>query len=401
MASDITTYPCIVRSVTYFVPEGDVGSAGWEGAMQEAAAFLATARGSLEQEGITVQTLRVATDILTRVESVEEALRKARVVQAAAAASGISFVSYGAFSNARLLEEGLATKLLTTPGGDAYTCCTFRWQPGMGVEEARSAARAIFSLGRATGDAGPFHFALTFAEEGFQTPFFPAACATRPGFAIATENSAQYAAALASAGEGGPAGVTPALRAAMAAGLRGAQACAVKLATATHVPYLGIDTSINPGLEGPSLAGAFESVGLGPFGGPGTLAVAERVTAAVQSLSGIDTTGYCGLMLPLAEDTGLAAASRALSVQTLLFYSAVCGCGLDTVPVPGVSDETPAGEAARLVAAAAALVLDIAGMAARLGKPLTCRLLPVAGGKAGQATAWDSPYLVPGTLLSL
>lgn len=133
---------------------------------------------------------------------------------------------------------------------------------GMGVEEARSAARAIFSLGRATGDAGPFHFALTFAEEGFQTPFFPAACATRPGFAIATENSAQYAAALASAGEGGPAGVTPALRAAMAAGLRGAQACAVKLATATHVPYLGIDTSINPGLEGPSLAGAYGGWGL-------------------------------------------------------------------------------------------------------------------------------------------
>lgn len=150
-----------------------------------------------------------------------------------------------------------------------------------------------------------------------------------------------------------------------------------------------------------SLSEAFESVGLGPFGGPGTLAVAERVTAAVKTLPGIATTGYCGLMLPLAEDAGLAAAGAALSAQTLLFYSAVCGCGLDTVPVPGVSDATPPGESARLHAAAASLFLDVAGLAARLRKPLACRLLPVAGGAAGQATAWASPYLVPGTLLPL
>ena len=55
-------------------------------------------------------------------------------------------------------------------------------------------------------------------------------------------------------------------------------------------------------------------------------------------------TGFNGLMLPVLEDSRLAkrAAEGTLTVKDLLIYSAMCGCGLDTVPLPGdATDEQP------------------------------------------------------------
>lgn len=48
--------------------------------------------------------------------------------------------------------------------------------------------------------------------------------------------------------------------------------------------------------------------------------------------------GYSGLMLPPLEDSRLVKEVQAghLSVRALLDLSAVCGIGLDTVPVPGM-----------------------------------------------------------------
>ena len=42
-------------------------------------------------------------------------------------------------------------------------------------------------------------------------------------------------------------------------------------------------------------------------------------------------------MLPVCEDFGLArrANEGSYNLTSLLLYSAVCGCGLDTVPIPG------------------------------------------------------------------
>ena len=101
-------------------------------------------------------------------------------------------------------------------------------------------------------------------------------------------------------------------------------------------------------------------------------------------------------MLPVCEDAGLAAAADAgrISIQTLLHYSAVCGCGLDTVPVPCATADLPAAEREALLGATAATVLDTAALAYRLDKPLSVRLLPVPGVAAGQPTAFDSPYLL-------
>lgn len=81
--------------------------------------------------------------------------------------------------------------------------------------------------------------------------------------------------------------------------------------------------------------------------------------------------------------------------------AAVCGVGLDTVPVPGATQQQPPEEREALLRATASLLLDTAALAFRLRKPLSVRLLPVPGGRAGEQTAFDSPYLLNGKIMAL
>eukprot|EP00128_Syssomonas_multiformis_P003817 Colp12_sorted_trinity150504_noHs@30379 len=90
-------------------------------------------------------------------------------------------------------------------------------------------------------------------------------------------------------------------------------------------------------------------------------------------------------MLPVLEDVGLAAriSEGNTTIQSLLLYSSVCGCGLDCVPIPGDAN----------LKDLALIYLDVAAMAFKLNKPLTARLFPAPGLKAGEVTSFDSPHL--------
>ena len=116
------------------------------------------------------------------------------------------------------------------------------------------------------------------------------------------------------------------------------------------------------------------------------------ITRVLKSLS-VKTCGYSGLMLPVCEDVGLAerANEQTYGLTNLLLYSAVCGCGLDTVPLPG--DVT--------VEKLELILLDLASLAIKLDKPLAARLLPVPGKKAGEMTSFHSPYLVDANIFSV
>jgi uncharacterized protein (UPF0210 family) len=60
-----------------------------------------------------------------------------------------------------------------------------------------------------------------------------------------------------------------------------------------------------------------------------------------------------------------AAANGSITISQLLQYSAVCGCGLDTVPVPGPA-VAPSGDADDATTAAiAGLVSDVNSLAHR------------------------------------
>ena len=72
-------------------------------------------------------------------------------------------------------------------------------------------------------------------------------------------------------------------------------------------------------------------------------------------------------------------------------YSAVCGTGLDTVPLPG---DVTAGQLAPLL-------LDLCSMALRLDKPLTARLMPIPGKKAGDSTDFDFEFFANSKVMAL
>lgn len=160
-----------------------------------------------------------------------------------------------------------------------------------------------------------------------------------------------------------------------------------------NIEFRGIDTSLAPSLEREeSIAFAYEKLGIEKFGYPGTLAISSIVTRVLKSLS-VKKCGYCGLMLPVCEDYGLAerANEETYGLTELLLYSAVCGCGLDTIPIPGnITTEKIEG-----------ILLDVASLALKLNKPLAARLFPVPGKIAGEMTEFNSPYMVNCKILKI
>jgi hypothetical protein len=148
--------------------------------------------------------------------------------------------------------------------------------------------------------------------------------------------------------------------------------------------YMGIDLSPAP-LKTISIGAAMEELIAQPFGASGTLTAAATITSAIKEVK-IKQTGYNGLMLPILEDSRLAQrwSEGRVSLEGLLSYSAVCGTGLDTVPLPGdVSVEQ-----------LDMIIGDMATLAFKWHKPLSARLLPVKGKGPGETTEFDDPFLV-------
>ena len=77
--------------------------------------------------------------------------------------------------------------------------------------------------------------------------------------------------------------------------------------------------------------------------------------------------------------------------DSLLAYSAACGTDLDTIPYPG---NISLDQLARIFG-------DVASLAWKWNKPLSARLQPVAGKKAGDATEFSSRFLFNTTLHEL
>lgn len=184
-------------------------------------------------------------------------------------------------------------------------------------------------------------------------------------------------------------------------------ACSGKMAAVGggNVEYMGIDASLNPGLSIPDSVGAGLEAGLlcmqpseseseskaqklPEFGCWGTLAAVSAVTSAIKSIpssTDIKLIGYNGFMLPVMEDLILSQRTNNFTMRDLLMFSSICGVGIDTVPVPD--------SAALDVRSLAGLYQETSALAFRLNKPLTVRVLPMAGKKAGDTTEIVSPYL--------
>lgn len=168
---------------------------------------------------------------------------------------------------------------------------------------------------------------------------------------------------------------------------------AAGLAEAQESAFAGLDFSLAPfPTQDKSLAAALEALGLPSLGSHGSLFAASFVAEAL-SRADFPRCGFSGLMLPVLEDSVLAlrAGNGQVTIQDLLSYAAVCGVGLDTIPLPGkASPDRLAG-----------ILLDVAALACRLDKPLTARLMPLPGLKAGDPIHFDFPYFADSRVMPL
>jgi uncharacterized protein len=253
-----------------------------------------------------------------------------------------------------------------------------------------AAARAMQKLSATEHSQANFSFSAIALVPPL-TPFYPGSYHTGFGhqFAIALESANTVAAAF----QGAPDLATARRRLTERLGndAFAIESLAGRVDQDTGWTYMGIDLSPAP-LKDVSIAAALETLTGQPIGSPGTLTGAATITAAIHDIQ-VKQTGYNGLMLPVLEDSRLAQrwSEGRISLDALLSYSAVCGTGLDTVPLPGDVTE----QQLELI------IGDMASLAVKWHKPLSARLLPVTGRNSGDTTEFDDPYLVNATLQPL
>ena len=167
-----------------------------------------------------------------------------------------------------------------------------------------------------------------------------------------------------------------------------AESVGLRVAASKGWAFMGVDPTPAP-LGDVSIGAAIETYTGARFGSSGTMTAALIITTAVKAVP-VTQVGYSGLMVPVMEDKLLARrwAEGAFNTDSLLAYSAVCGTGLDTIPFPG---DISVDQLARIFG-------DVASLAWKWNKPLSARLQPIKGKKAGDQTDFVDQYLFNTTL---
>lgn len=252
----------------------------------------------------------------------------------------------------------------------------------------RTAELVKYVSERSPRSQGTFNFTATAMLKPF-APFFPGSYHTGTGrqFAIGFEG-ANVVRDIFAKDKGNAEAAKADLTAALTKHASVATAVGKKVAAETGWAYLGVDPTPAP-LGDVSIGAAIEAFTGVKFGSSGTLTAASIITAAVKAVPE-KQVGYSGLMVPVMEDKILAQrwAESTYNVDSLLAYSAVCGTGLDTIPLPGnISSE----QMERIFG-------DVAALATKWNKPLSARLQPIPDKKAGDQTDFQDPFLFNTTL---
>ena len=259
-------------------------------------------------------------------------------------------------------------------------------------EASRQTAKLIKRLSKIRPDGfDNLRFAALFNTKP-GSPFFPAAYHEGANsFAIGTENSDLIYKSFLKAKDIKKASAI--LKKVLTDEFKKIENIAKSISKKEKIKYDGIDVSIATSVKPEeSIAYAFEKLRLGKFGEAGTLAIAKIITDTLKSLN-IKKCGYSGLMLPVLEDYGLAMRNKeaTFNLTNLLLYSAICGTGLDTIPLPGNVSEK------KLYS----LLLDIASLSLKLDKPLSARLMIVPNKKIGEMTDYKFEYFVNSKIMRI
>jgi uncharacterized protein (UPF0210 family) len=374
-----------VRAITAFVR---IDHDHYQAQVRDAVSFLHRAQAAYQSAGYEVQTLRITTQPFPeyiRGLSRDQQLAFFRSLDELAQKQGI-IASIGPAMLSDADDRGLADLLaeVLASSKNLSGSIVIAGQDGLHWKAIAAAARTIQHLAaHSPNGQANFNFAATAMLPPYG-PFFPGSYFTGNGhqFAIGLE-SANVVLDAFSPGQGfGAARASLAQK--MGAALTPVEKIATTLAAQTGWTYHGIDVSPAPGGEA-SIGAAIEKLTGAPFGSSGTLTAAALITSVLRELP-VKRAGYSGLMMPILEDNTLARrwGEGRISIDGLLAYSSVCGTGLDTIPLPG-SISTPQIEH---------MLSDTASLAYKWNKPLSVRLLPVPGKRAGDHTSFNDPHLV-------
>jgi uncharacterized protein (UPF0210 family) len=374
-----------VRTITAFVR---LDPAHYEEQIQDTLKFLRQAKAGYEKDGFEVQTIRITTQPFpeyTHDWPDEKVLAFFHDYDTLAVKEGfIASIGPAMRSDADDLHEAELLGKIIANSKAVEGSVFIAGDDGIHWKSIQAAAGVIKYLEANTAHSqGNFNFtASSLVPSG--TPFFPASSFTGQGkqFAIGLQSANVVSEVLASTKS--PSVAEERLKSELGAYAAQAEKTATKISAAGGWTYGGIDLSPAP-MKEISIGRAIENFVGSPLGSSGTLSTAALITRALKAIP-VKQAGYSGLMLPVLEDTVIAQrwSEGHLSIDAMLSYSAVCGTGLDTIPLPG--DVTPE-QLARILG-------DVASLSVKWHKPLSARLQPVTGKKAGDTTEFDNPFLV-------
>jgi uncharacterized protein (UPF0210 family) len=378
-----------IRSITYFCnPQFPLE----EKVLQQAGTFLSRAKSAYEAGGYEVQTTRLATIPFSQLlgeENIDSLPEFTGQIGDVSEQLNIGYVSLGpALPETHRSYEVISEAIFVSKNVFLSGMMADR-DRGIDLAAVRACADVIVkcSMLEPNGFANLQFAALANVQAG--APFFPAAYhdGDEPIFAIATE-SADLAVQAFENAKSIKEGRNNLISEVEKNGKK-----LTEVAKSLDCKFGGIDFSLAPFPDDAhSLGNAVETMGISRIGDHGSLAAAAILTEAIDRAN-FPHTGFSGFMQPVLEDSVLAkrAAEGTLTIKDALLYSAVCGTGLDTVPLPG---DTTSGELVPLL-------LDLCALALRLDKPLTARLMPIPGKQAGDETNFDFGFFANSKVMKL
>lgn len=379
-----------IRSITYFCnPKFPLD----EKILRNAGEFLSQAKSIYESAGYEVQTTRLATTPFPNIlnGNVKELPALAQTLSGILPQIGVAYAALGPALIEFPESYAVIPEAISASENIFFGGVMADRKNGISMRAILACADVIqkTSTIEANGFANLRFAALANVKAG--APFFPAAYhdADQSAFAIAVESADLAVDAFAG---------QPTLdegRSVLVAEIQKHGQAIARIAhqELANTRFLGIDFSLAPSPDDAhSLGNAVEKMGVPKIGLHGSLAAAAILTEAIERAD-FPRTGFSGFMQPVLEDSVLArrAAEGTLTIKDALLYSAVCGTGLDTVPLPG--DVT--------AAEMSPLLLDLCALAMRLDKPLTARLMPVPGKGAGDATDFDFGFFANSKVMKL
>jgi uncharacterized protein (UPF0210 family) len=379
-----------VRAITAFVR---LDPATLDRQVADALTVLRAAEAEFAQRGYRTETIRIVTQPLgelVRGKSDDDALRLLKRFDDLSAKEGfLPSVGPAMMRDSddphvmRLLEKALST----LPNIQANSIIAA--EDGIHWNVIReSAALVRYLTDHAPPSHGNFNFTATAMVKPYG-PFYPGTYHTGAGkqFSIGFESANVVQEVFARTHGNFDASVAE-LTKQLTIHAKVAEAVAAKVAASTGWAFMGVDPTPAP-LGEVSIGAAIETYTGSKFGSSGTMTAALIITTAVKAVP-VKQIGYSGLMVPVLEDKVLARrwAEGTITTDALLAYSAVCGTGLDTIPYPGDIS----------VSQLALIFGDVASLAWKWNKPLSARLQPVAGKKAGDVTEFSGPFLFNTTL---